>query len=93
MPKLVVEGVGEFEVPEGGFDWSPGTTAQVKLADGRTVEVEVDLTTTTAPGELASGTAVRLVLRLERPLTGGQVPVGVELSDSAIELNFPPGSP
>ena len=95
--RLVLRGadrlVVEFEVPEGGFDWSPGTTAQVKLADGRTVEVEVDLTTTTAPGELASGTTVRLVLRLERPLTGGQVPVGVELSDSSLELLFAPGSP
>ncbi len=85
--------VVEFEVPEDGFNWSPGTTAQVKLADGRMVEVEVDQTATTAPGELGVGTTVRLVLRLAHPLTAKQVPVGVELSDSSLELSFASGTP
>jgi Ca-activated chloride channel family protein len=89
VDRLVVE----FEVPEDGFDWSPDSIALIKLADGRTVEVEVDLKTTTHEGELEESTTVRLVLRLERPLTGGQVPIGVELTDSALELSFPPGSP
>jgi Ca-activated chloride channel family protein len=89
VDRLVVE----FEVPEDGFDWSPGTHAQARLADGRMVEVEVDLKTTTAEGELEGGTTVRLVLRLAQPLTAQQVPVGVELADSSLELSFPPGSP
>jgi hypothetical protein len=89
VDRLVVE----FEVEEDGFDWSPDSIAVIRLADGRTVEVEVDLKTTTAAGELDEGTTVRLVLRLAQPLTGGQMPVGVELSDSLLELTFPPVSP
>jgi hypothetical protein len=84
--------VVEFEVEEDGFDWSPGTKALIRLADGKVVEVEVDQAATTAPGELDGGTTVRLVLRLTQRLTAKEVPVGVELSDGALELSLPPGS-
>ena len=85
--------VVEFEVPEEGFDWSPGASAKLKLADGELVEVQVDLTTSTAPGELRAGTIVRLVLRLKRPLTAKQVPASVALPTASLELVFSPGSP
>ena len=85
--------VVEFEVTEDEFDWTPGTIAQVRLADGRTVEVEVDVKTTTAAGELASGTTVRLVVRLEQAIPTHRELVCIELADASLELLLQPSGP
>ena len=51
-------------------DWSLPARVVLELADGQQVEVEVEAKFSTQAGELAAGSEVRLVMKLERALPG-----------------------
>ncbi len=69
--------VVEAEVGGEGFAWDPPQRVLVRLADGSEEEVEVDVGATTSAGEVASGQAIRLVIRTTAAARASRLPAAL----------------
>jgi Ca-activated chloride channel homolog len=85
--------VVEIDAPEEPIAWFPGSMAVAYLADGSTLELEIDASATTAEEFIEPGATIRLVLRLKAPLPASLGPVRIELPDASLELVLQPASP
>jgi Ca-activated chloride channel family protein len=81
-----IKRVGEHLVitfSAGGHRWQVPRTVTLTLADGRTLQLQVEPTLTTSAGPLAAGTQARLALRHPGPITRADV-LRVEVSDALV---------
>jgi hypothetical protein len=72
--------VVEVTVEDGALDWAPGGEVTVTLDDGTRVTARVVEAATTAPGRLADGAVLRLVLELDGLLPAGVAPAELEVA-------------
>src|SRR5690606_24100228 len=64
-----------FVTPK-SLDWSPNATLELRIG-GRTIQVRLDPTATTANGKLGAGVTVRVTLTLSAALPSGALGLDV----------------